>query len=101
MVTVFHHTPVNAKQFNGLNIDGLARKRQNPPPSKFCAIRYTIYGVSDQWNKSLITIRDIAQALASNHVNTRKCELSHSPVCEVILNFSFVKIVHFTDTLFR
>ena len=28
MVTVFHYTPVNAKQFDGLNIDGLAGKRQ-------------------------------------------------------------------------
>ena len=41
MVTVFHYTPVNAKQFDGLNIDGLAVKRQNFPPSKFCAIQYT------------------------------------------------------------
>ena len=28
MVTVFHYTPVNAKQFDGLNIDSLARKHQ-------------------------------------------------------------------------
>ena len=28
MVTVFHYTPVNAKQFDGLNIDGLAGKHQ-------------------------------------------------------------------------
>ena len=44
MVTVFHYTPVNAKQFDGLNIDSLAgkhQKRQNFPLSKFCAIRYT------------------------------------------------------------
>ena len=43
MVNVFHYAPVNAKQFDGLNIDGLAgkrQKRQNFPPSKFCAIRY-------------------------------------------------------------
>ena len=43
MVTVFHYTPVNAKQFDGLNIDSLAgkrQKRQNFPLSKFCAIRY-------------------------------------------------------------
>ena len=43
MVTVFHYSPVNAKQFDGLNIDGLARKHQkcqNFPPSKFCAIWY-------------------------------------------------------------
>ena len=42
MVTVFHYTPVNTKQFDGLNIDGLAgkrQKRQNFPPSKFCIIR--------------------------------------------------------------
>ena len=42
VVTVFDYTPVNAKQFDGLNIDGLAgkrQKRQNSPPSKFCAIR--------------------------------------------------------------
>ena len=45
MVTVFHYTPVNAKQFDGLNIDGLAgkrQKRQNFSPSKFCAIRYKV-----------------------------------------------------------
>ena len=29
MVTVFHYTPVNAKQFDGLNIDGQAGKHQN------------------------------------------------------------------------
>ena len=37
MVTVFHYTPVNAKQFDGLNIDGLAEKCQEhqiPPPVK-------------------------------------------------------------------
>ena len=28
MITVFRYTPVNAKQFNGLNIDGLAGKHQ-------------------------------------------------------------------------
>ena len=44
MMTVFQYTPVNAKQFDGLNIDGLAGKHQNVkiPPSKFCAIRYTL-----------------------------------------------------------
>ena len=34
MVTVFHYTPVNAKQFGRLNVDGLAgkyQKRQNFP----------------------------------------------------------------------
>ena len=49
MVTVFHHTPVAKcctvfKQFDGLNFDDLAgkhQKRQNFPPSKFSAIRYT------------------------------------------------------------
>ena len=43
MVTVFHYTPVNAKQFDGLNIDGLAgkrQKRQNFPPVKI--LRYTV-----------------------------------------------------------
>ena len=28
MVTVLHYTPVNTKQFDGLNIDGLAGKHQ-------------------------------------------------------------------------
>ena len=28
MVNVFHYTPVNTKQFDGLNIDGLAGKHQ-------------------------------------------------------------------------
>ena len=39
------YTPVNAKQFDGLNIDGLAGKCQNvkiSPLSKFCAIWYSI-----------------------------------------------------------
>ena len=43
MATVFHYTPVNAKQFDGLNIDGLAgkrQKRQNFPPSK---INFALY----------------------------------------------------------
>ena len=38
MVTVFHYAPVNAKQFDGLNIDGLAgkrQKRQNFPRQNF------------------------------------------------------------------
>ena len=38
MVTVFHYTAVNAKQFDGLNIDGLAgkrQKRQNTPRQNF------------------------------------------------------------------
>ena len=35
MVTVFHYTPVNAKQFDGLNIDGLAEKRQKFPRQNF------------------------------------------------------------------
>ena len=38
MVTVFHHTPVTAKQFDGLNIDGVAgkcQKRQNFPYKNF------------------------------------------------------------------
>ena len=45
IVTVFHYTPVNAKQFDGLSIDGLAgksQKRQNFPLSIFCTIRYVI-----------------------------------------------------------
>ena len=29
MVTVFHYTPVNAKQFDGVNIDSLVGKRKN------------------------------------------------------------------------
>ena len=44
-MTVFNYTPVNAKQFDGLNIDGPAgkhQKRENFPLSKFCAIRYYI-----------------------------------------------------------
>ena len=38
MMTVFHYTPVNAKQLDGLNIDGLAgkrQKRQNFPHQNF------------------------------------------------------------------
>ena len=43
MVTVFHYTPVNTKQFDGLNIDGLAgkyQKRQNFPRQSFA-----LYGI--------------------------------------------------------
>ena len=39
IVTIFHYTPVNAKQFHGLNIDGLAgkhQKRQNSPAKILC-----------------------------------------------------------------
>ena len=44
MVTVFHYTLVNAKQFDGLNIDGLAgkhQKHQNFPPVKI--LHYTVF----------------------------------------------------------
>ena len=44
MVTVFHHTPVNAvlflNNFDVIKFDSLAGKRQNFLPSKFCAIQY-------------------------------------------------------------
>ena len=43
MVTVFHYTPVNAKQFDGLNIDGVTgkrQKRQNSPHQNF-----VLYGI--------------------------------------------------------
>ena len=40
MVTVFHYTPVNAKQFNGLNIDSLAGKSQNFPRQNFEILYY-------------------------------------------------------------
>ena len=39
MVTVFHYTPVHAKQFDVLSIDGLAGKRQNFPLKIW---RYTV-----------------------------------------------------------
>ena len=43
MVIIFHYTAVNAKQFDGLNIDGLAGKRQKRqiPPVKI--LHYTVY----------------------------------------------------------
>ena len=43
MVTVFHYTPVNAKQFDGLNIDGLAGKHQKRQNSPVKILRYTVY----------------------------------------------------------
>ena len=45
MVTVFHYTPVNAKQFDELNIDVLAGKCQKHQnfPRQFCAIQYIMY----------------------------------------------------------
>ena len=42
MVTVFHYTPVNAKQFDGLNIDGLAGKRQRH--QNFPHQNFALYG---------------------------------------------------------
>ena len=44
MVTVFHYTPVNAKQFDELNIDDLAekcQKHQNFPRQNFA-----LYGIA-------------------------------------------------------
>ena len=43
MVTVFHYTPVNAKQFDGLNIDGLAGKRQKC--QNFPCQNFVLYGI--------------------------------------------------------
>ena len=42
MVTVFHYTPVNAKQFDGLNIDGLAGKHQKH--QNFPCQNFALYG---------------------------------------------------------
>ena len=45
MVTVFHYTSVNAKQFDRLNIDSLAgkcQKRQNLPRQNFALYGYSI-----------------------------------------------------------
>ena len=71
-VTVFHCTLVNAKQFDGLNIDGLAGKRQNFPPSKFCAI----------WYPRIFSITNIHQIneiwLSTAYTG---CEVGHSPFC--------------------
>ena len=43
MVTVFHYTPVNAKQFDGLNIDGLAGKHQKH--QNFPRQNFALYGI--------------------------------------------------------
>ena len=42
MVTVFHYTPVNTKQFDGLNIDGLAGKHQKRQNFSVKILRYTV-----------------------------------------------------------
>ena len=42
IVTVFHYTPVNAKQLDGLNIDGLAGKHQKR--QKFPHHNFPLYG---------------------------------------------------------
>ena len=44
MVTVFHYTPVNTKQFDGLNIDGLAGKRQKRQRFPVKILRYMVVG---------------------------------------------------------
>ena len=57
ILTDRHCLSVNTKYFDGLNIDDLAgkrQKRQNFPPSKFCAIRYSasMYVYLYQWINS-------------------------------------------------
>ena len=42
IVTVFHYTPVNAKWLDGLNIDGLAGKRQKC--QNFPRQNFALYG---------------------------------------------------------
>ena len=42
IVTIFHYTPVNAKQFDRLNIDGLAGKRQKRQNSPVKILCYTV-----------------------------------------------------------
>ena len=67
MVTVFHYTPVNAKQFDGLNIDGLAgkhQKRQNFPPSKFCSIRYMMTVSSNNIHPIAVVVLEISYVWA-------------------------------------
>ena len=48
MVTVFHYTPVNAKQFDGLNIDGLAAWKASKT-SEFPPVKILRYTVCDQF----------------------------------------------------
>ena len=57
MVTVFHHTPVNAVLFlnnSGYNIDGLAGKRQKRQISPVKILLYTVY--SQLLNGDIINI---------------------------------------------
>ena len=42
-MTVFHYTPVKAKQFDGLTIDGLAGKRQKR--QNFPCQNFVLYGI--------------------------------------------------------
>ena len=56
MVTVFHYTPVNAKQFDGLNIDGLAGKRQN----------FALYGIHGLHHLSFILVIKSSQSFNIN-----------------------------------
>ena len=56
MVTVFHHTPVNAvffKQFDGLNFDGPAGKHQKCQISPIKILHYTVFTKCSK-NKSLV-----------------------------------------------
>ena len=43
IVTVFHYTPVNAKQFDGLNIDSLAGSVKNVKISPVKILRYMVW----------------------------------------------------------
>ena len=67
MVTVFHYTPVNAKQFDGLNIDGLTRKHQNSPPPRQNFLLYGIpmrYACGAEWaNPNLLEDNILANEL--------------------------------------
>ena len=58
MVTVFHYTPVNAKRFDGLYIDGLAgkcQKRQNFPRQNFAL--YGSYSIGNNMGTLWLAIR--------------------------------------------
>ena len=62
MVPLFHYTPVNAKQFEGLNIDGLARNRQKR--QNFSPANFALYGNSSSFGLVLALLRSITSIVA-------------------------------------
>ena len=92
MVTVFHYTPINAKQFDRLNIDGLAgkhQKYQNFSLSKFCAIRYLLsfasYRLECNEYNILVNLYSLKSLLNKKYITILSCTLKDTLRHEVLV----------------